>query len=292
MYKIIKKFKQIFILVTMERFPNAFRPSSLPYVTGDTLRNYADHIFDESKTINLKNIKYGDIIFLSSNLLEIFFRYFDPNITQKYILITHNSDRNISVNEIKFKSNNVIHWFAQNLTVLETDNISMIPIGLENLRWLKNGRKKWFKPKNYKKSKYILSSFNEKTNFTKRENINTNFKDISFIEIKNFENNKEYFKEFKNFKFCICPEGNGIDTHRIWESILLKIIPIMISSDFAKNLEYNSIPCLIIKNWEELKNYSREDLDKIYLSQLESRNFDVSLFSFWKTIIKSKQMII
>ena len=58
---IIKKSQIRFFWITLERFPNLFRPSSKPYLSGDTLRNFSDHIFDESKTIEPKNIKDKDI---------------------------------------------------------------------------------------------------------------------------------------------------------------------------------------------------------------------------------------
>ena len=38
----------------------------------------SDHIFDESKNITQKN-KTNDIVFLNSDLIEIFFKYYDKN---------------------------------------------------------------------------------------------------------------------------------------------------------------------------------------------------------------------
>ena len=61
--KTIKKLKIRFFWLTLERFPNIFRPSSKPYISGDTLRNMSDHIFDESKNINIKKIKKPMISF-------------------------------------------------------------------------------------------------------------------------------------------------------------------------------------------------------------------------------------
>ena len=41
------------------------------------------------------------------------FKYYDKKINNRYILITHNSDRNVGEEEISYISKNVIHWFAQ-----------------------------------------------------------------------------------------------------------------------------------------------------------------------------------
>ena len=91
------------------------------------------------------------MIFLNPDLIEIFFSMYDKRIKNKYILITHNSDRNIGESEVSFMSENVIHWFAQNLTIPEKDTVTLIPIGLENIRRLKHGRRKWFKNTNLNK---------------------------------------------------------------------------------------------------------------------------------------------
>ena len=70
---IIKKFQIRFFWITLERFPNLFRPSSKPYLSGDTLRNFSDHVFDESKSIKPNSIKKKDVVFVSSDLIDIFF---------------------------------------------------------------------------------------------------------------------------------------------------------------------------------------------------------------------------
>ena len=51
-------------------------------------------------------------------------------------------------------------------------------------------------------------------------------------------------------KYAICPEGNGIDTHRFWESLYMNTIPIC-----KRNIlvEYYSkyFPIIILNNWNE-----------------------------------------
>ena len=41
-----------------------------------------------------------------------------------------------------------------------------------------------------------------------------------------------YYLNLKKSKFCICPEGNGPDCHRLWESLYLDVIPICKRSIF------------------------------------------------------------
>ena len=167
---IIKKSKIRFFWITLERFPNLFRPSSKPYLSGDTLRNFSDHIFDESKSIDPKNIKNKDIVFVNTDVIDIFFKTIFQEIKNDFVLITHNSDVNIESSHLEIIDSRVIHWFAQNLNIENKEKVSLIPIGLENLRRLKHGRRKWFSDPKKEKTKFILSSFNEFTNYKKRRN--------------------------------------------------------------------------------------------------------------------------
>ena len=137
---------------TLQVYPGIFRPQSKPFISGDTFRKHADHIFDETGTLNPKNVKKNDIVFLKTDFLELYFNHYHPNITKKYILITHNSDIEIGNNEEKYFDDKLVHWFASNLVIDSSKSISPIPLGLENRRYLSNGRLKNFK-KDIKDSK-------------------------------------------------------------------------------------------------------------------------------------------
>ena len=200
---IIKKSKIRFFWITLERFPNLFRPSSKPYLSGDTLRNFSDHIFDESKSIDPKNIKNKDIVFVNTDVIDIFFKTIFQEIKNDFVLITHNSDVNIESSHLEIIDSRVIHWFAQNLNIENKEKVSLIPIGLENLRRLKHGRRKWFSDPKKEKTKFILSSFNEFTNYKKRGEINSTFRDNNLIDVKKYEKVEDYFSNLQDYRFII-----------------------------------------------------------------------------------------
>ena len=286
--KIVKYLKIKFFWITLERFPNIFRPSSTPYLSGDTLRKYSDFIFDEIKSFDPKKVKRNDIVFVNTDVLEIYFKIHHPRINNKYLLITHNSDKEVNEETFKLYDDNIIHWFAQNLNMKNNNKVSVIPIGLENLRRLKNGRKKWFKEKAIYKKNYILGSYNEYTNFESRSKIQGSLKSNKLITFKNFDQTSDYFREVTRYKFILCPRGNGIDTHRIWEGLLLGVFPILILDAFSKNLKDLGVPGIYLNRWEELNSYSSEDLDIIFEELLLKDYRDYSSFLFWKKIIISK----
>jgi len=53
-----------------------------------------------------------------------------------------------------------------------------------------------------------------------------------------------------NYAFELCPEGNGLDTHRFYEAIWLKTIPIVKRNTLAPL--YEKFPCLIVDHWEDV----------------------------------------
>ena len=81
----------------------------------------------------------------------------------------------------------------------------------------------------------------------------------------------ENLKRLKDYEFCICPEGNGVDTHRLWEAIYLKTIPIVVKSEFTNILIKNNIPVVVLENWSEL------DVEKLqYHDYNFTESFDYS----------------
>lgn len=129
----------------LQKNPKLYRPSSNPYISGDTLRNFADHIFDETQSLNPEKVKKGDVVFLKTNLKDIYFNNYHTRVHNPYYLITHNSDDAINISDLNYIDSKILHWFACKLNVLSTDIISPLPIGFENARYRNNGRIKNFK---------------------------------------------------------------------------------------------------------------------------------------------------
>ena len=278
--------KKNFYKLTLERFPGAYRPNSLPYISGDTFRKFSNHIFDETRSFSPKKVKNNEIIFLNSELIEIFFSIHDPKITSKYILISHNSDKSPSREELNLISENVIHWFVQNLEFNNNSRISFLPIGLENKRWLKNGIFRNTTDSDFK-SKLVLSSFNVYNNYSVRKMVLDIAKTNKNVENKKFSNSKKYFKELKQYKFILCPPGNGPDTHRIWESLMYKTFPIFELNSFTNNLKNLGVPALYLNSWSDLGSISDKDL-KLEYKKLSNLNSDMIYFDFWDNQFKSK----
>ncbi len=150
-------------------------------------------------------------------------------------IVTHNSDYPVSYalkrldNAEIFESNENLLWFSQNVDV-DHPRIFPIPIGFENSEWFA-GLKKTEVLMNSSRDKTVLCSamFNPRT-YPERYKWLTYFQEQSFCFTKNCINGQafeEYAQKLSASWFSICPRGNGIDTHRIWECLLCGTIPVV-----------------------------------------------------------------
>jgi hypothetical protein len=196
------------------------------------------------------------LIFCYSHLLELFSKkmFFLKN---SFILISHNSDYNIINNAFVqdiLNNNNLIKWFGQNIS-LEHPKLHLLPIGIANSQWTHGNLLNFLSDDiitniNNKKN-YIHFNFRINTNFEKRTNCYNTLKyKIKWLEIID---EKDNISRLASYKYCICPEGNGFDTHRLWECLYLKTIPIVLKNNFTTLLKNKyDIPIVLLDNWDNI----------------------------------------
>lgn len=95
---------------------------------------------------------------------------------------------------------------------------------------------------------------------------------------------KKYLRDIKSSKFVLCPRGNGIDTHRIWESLYMGSVPIVIYEN-THHL-FTDLPILFINSWEEL---TYDFLNTKYEEMISQNwNYDKLKIDYWEKFIKEK----
>ena len=195
------------------------------------------------------------IIFCYTHRIEKFASIIH-HFKNKFVLLSHNSDFNI-INSLDtmiiLTCNNLQKWYTQNLCFYHP-KISMLPIGFANSMW-SHGNLSLFDNGIFidslsTKTKKIFFNFNIGTNVDKRKPCyDVVSKKVEWLQIVQPINNLMRMKEYE---FCICPEGNGADTHRLWEALYLKCVPIVINSPFTESLKRINIPLVILDDWEDL----------------------------------------
>ena len=99
----------------------------------------------------------------------------------------------------------------------------------------------------------------------------------------------EYYKTLSQFYFNVCPMGNGFDTHRFWECLMIGTIPIIKSHDYFDNLlhQYPNLPVVVVRSWEQLPELIEKLSLEKYNELFENANLEILASEFWENKAKS-----
>ena len=77
-----------------------------------------------------------------------------------------------------------------------------------------------------------------------RFSLNNIVKSSDIVDNYKYLDTKEYFNKLAQYKYSLCPRGTGLDSFRIWESLLVNTIPITLETPFSRNLRTCGIPII------------------------------------------------
>jgi hypothetical protein len=92
----------------------------------------------------------------------------------------------------------------------------------------------------------------------------------------------DMFQKIQDHKMVLCPAGNGIDTHRLWEVLYSHKIPVTIKTgDYKIYKLYKELPIIILDNIENLLNY---DLIKNKYDNIINKQYNLEILNsfYWK----------
>ena len=221
-------------------------------------------------------------------------------IKNPIILITSDGDRKTpssysieTINKI-LNSDKIIKWFTQNYDrSIIHEKLDYFPIGLDlhskHTSINNNPIDKINYYINIRKSNipYIY----DKVFCDSHLNLNGNERSIMYNIIKNNKNInflsnglpiKEIINTYRNYKFVLSPEGNGLDCHRTWELFLLGSIIITKTSSLDNLWINHKLPVVILNDWNELNESLDEKLKNWYniYEPLTNYEYIISKFNY------------
>ena len=259
--------------------------TSYPYLSGDafaSLCDYAAYGKDGSKPLNLRRLRRAKKLFVPGHRLDDLLDSHFQDICAS-VLICGNSDQNFVRDPILPKS--VRFWLCQNYAV-EGGLGSVLPIGLENLRLGKSGFKRLQKPFFGEKIEdRVLVPPMQITNPIRSITISKcrELPDI-FDVYDDYLSTEMYFDLIGRYKYVLVLEGNGFDTHRLWEVLYKGNIAILLDSPWSRLLKNNDFPVHIIKDIQQI---SLEELQDFSMKKGNRIEYDAKLsMHYWKTSIR------
>ena len=266
---------------------------------------HCDDYYGFPNTLDINKLKDNDTIFTHpfyvNGLLDII-----RHISPKIIIITHNGDNRIDSdgvvsldgggNVIKVEPyslpDNLITWYAQNVNTINP-RIESIPIGIENNRWQPHEKKrekmimKMGTAKNNRNLLYMNHTI--RTNPKEREQPYVLFEGQPWVTSERGSNGArfdEYLDNLYNHKFVICPEGNGMDTHRTWECLYMGTFPV--EKRNLNNRFYCDLPICFVNEWDEI---NEQFLNDWYNKNNFTTDTNTKLtFKYWKDKINNVNM--
>jgi len=251
--------------------------TSFPYLSGDAFASLADLVIDSEFLKNRgaldSNLKLSQIVFCPSHLLEELLVAND-RLFQVKILLVGNGDKDfhhINPSLLKFAK----YVFLQNSFVSDNVRIFTLPIGLENKRLGVNGVIRFeASPAKIAKSMILVGPFSPtaKLRSDLSNKLYENFNEFDVRERR--VNLKHYTKELHAHKFVLCPEGNGVDTHRLWESLYAGAIPIVSKNAWSDSLVEQGFPLIQVNSWNpeailyEVSKFTPKSISAKDISQL------------------------
>jgi hypothetical protein len=253
--------------------PDHRQPSD-PFVSGDGFRAYADYVYDEEETsLDPLAVTPRSTIFVKIDKMESFFKEIHPQLLMPYILITHNGDDGAPGPYRPYLEDpKLLAWFTENLDGPSHPKLHPIPIGIANRYWghgnpdvVKKAMEKMIPKRhllyynltiqNYYEERWQVFQLLGRAPFCFR------------TQKKRFDH---YLEDVAASKFVLSPRGNGLDTHRLWESLYLGSYPIVKTSSLDPL--YADLPVVIVQDWSEvtpafLQQKEKEMAQKTY--QLE-----------------------
>lgn len=274
-----------------------------PFLNGDAFKEIADFLYDRrtSRSWRPADISQNSIIFVHSDLLKDFFKRVDPQIKNQYILISHNSDIEISKEEFgEFvdSSKSLKFWFCINKG-FENSKLVAIPIGLPNIRTVSISEisqialaaPRWDDKVERFIWLYVNFEMEELDRIGRKKIFNQSLGITGVVAEEKRISQEQYYKKLSKSQFVLSPFGNGKDCYRTWEALYFGAVPIVQRTYFSEEL-YRDLPVLVLDDWNDLSDQLLQDFAVRFLrAHALQWNYDILWNSYWKNKIRLSMLL-
>jgi hypothetical protein len=188
------------------------------------------------------------------------------------VLVSSESDRPITSEFLGRCPPQIAHWFSTNIEV-EDERLEALPLGLSNSYCditLKASLIAEASREFTNRPNWLYMNFRARSNPTVREPIMDyfrSFRSADWVTLQEGELNlQDYLTELTSHRFVLCPPGNGIDTHRLWEALYSRTIPVAL--DRPAMAAFRDLPILFVDDFKKLtRDFLAGEYERIRTSQ-------------------------
>jgi hypothetical protein len=262
----------------------------------------SDSIWNEVASKKILKIKV-DFLFKGgiwrNNYIEAAWKSCLKNPEIKHLLVSH-GDREFKKSFYTFFSAlGIKNIYATNVAArIQNSRINALPLGLTNntnesplhpILGNQNIFKDILKIKKTNNTHLkVYVNINLNTYYSRKKLLST-IKNLSHISVDIPEYSPKgrfsFLSKIRNSDYVICPRGNGIDTHRFWETLYAGSIPIVTSKDLPIVGLQEKLPILILDSWQDVSNSKLLSERLMYFKSLE---YDAEILKrkYWVDLVK------
>lgn len=186
-----------------------------------------------------------ELLFIELNKIEHL-----KNLT----LMTSQSDMTITKKLFDKKPICITNWYSTNVGYRH-DSLHSIPLGISDSYNINNFSTNHIN--NYQQTTFdkkidkLFINFRVNTNTKERQKLVEKLKHKKYVFIDEYSNNPvSYIEKLSKYKYVLCPWGNGIDTYRLWETLMSGSIPV-VKYHIAYE-KFKKLPIIFYENIEDL----------------------------------------
>jgi hypothetical protein len=93
-----------------------------------------------------------------------------------------------------------------------------------------------------------------------------------------------YLSGISKAHFSVCPQGNGYDSIRFWESLSVGAIPLVLNTYYTEALmeQHPELPFMVLEQWEDLPAFLHSDIHKVYDQYMAISNLEIVTEEYWQ----------
>ena len=266
------------------------RFSAKKHLSGNGFVKICDLYIRENYTYSEQEIHQARHIFVKSDITALFLQEYGHLLAGKTV-ISGNGDTNFDADAPYFHIPEQV--YLQNLGFEPSnENIKLLPIGLENYEHVRSGFGFLHKPpKRHIFEDKILVPPMSPTNSIRQQvilDLRTASSDLFQVETK-LRSVLSYLRLTKKYRYVLVCEGNGHDTHRLWEVLYQNSFPVMLNTPFSRNIKKLGYPVLVVDSILEIS----ESLLKSHLLRNKSitpRQIEQLWMPYWNKEILGPRM--
>lgn len=94
----------------------------------------------------------------------------------------------------------------------------------------------------------------------------------------------DHLIETAESRFALCPSGLGMDTYRLWQTLMLGTIPV-VESNPGFDRTYSRLPVLVVRNYSDLTPQLLRKAYPCFRDNARKFNFGVLTISYWLDLV-------